>query len=215
MGNERNPIVSLIDLTCIWQKSRWLSRFVCHLEKPSIPTKIHHKSTLSSFFHKMILMYLSFIVNKRRDIRLKTNTDWSNSNNQSFLNYGQGRLGHTMSESAELIISLNVLMFEYCFPFESDWSSCLKMLPLCLLDNQLNKVLVFDDRWTCIYLLELLHCHHRLMAWLWDISSAICPQTAQGVRSLEIIPTFQTSAIIVKYKYKYKSIQINTNTNKI
>ena len=91
------------------------------------------------FFHKMIFLYLSFIVNKRRDIRLKTNTDWSNSNNQSFLNYGQGWLGHTMSESAELIISLNVLMFEYCFPFESDWSSCLKMLPLCLLDNQLNK----------------------------------------------------------------------------
>ena len=57
------------------------------------------------FFHKMIFLYLSFIVNKRRDIRLKTNTDWSNSNNQSFLNYGQGWLGHTMSESAELIIS--------------------------------------------------------------------------------------------------------------
>ena len=46
------------------------------------------------------------------------------------------------------------------------------------------------------------------MAWLWDISSAICPQTAQGVRSLEIIPTFQTSAIIVKYKYKSLQIQI-------
>ena len=105
VGNERNPIVSLIDLTCIWQKSRWLSRFVWHLEKPSIPNKIHHKSTLSSFFHKMIFLYLSFIVNKRRDIRLKTNTDWSNSNNQSFLNCGQGWLGHTMSESAELIIS--------------------------------------------------------------------------------------------------------------
>ena len=63
------------------------------------------KYTIIFFLHKMILMYLSFIVNKRRDIRLKTNTDWSNSNNQSFLNYGQGWLGHTMSESAELIIS--------------------------------------------------------------------------------------------------------------